>query len=51
MPAKSESQRKLMGMALNCKRGSKSSCKGSAKKMAKGMTESQLRDFARKKKK
>ena len=51
MPAKSEKQRKAMAIALDAKRsGDKSQLKGASKQMAKGMSEKQLRDFAKKKK-
>ena len=48
MPAKSERQRKLAGIALSMKRGEtpKSYSKGAAK-MSK-MTQKQLRDYAKK---
>jgi len=45
----SAKQRRTAGMALSCKRGNRSSCKGPAAKMAKSMTIKQLRDFASKK--
>jgi len=48
MPAKSSKQRRTAGMALACKRGDKSACKGPAAKMAHSMTGKQLGDFARK---
>jgi len=38
-----------MGAALACKRG-KGKCKEPSRKMARSMTEAQLRDFARKRK-
>ena len=48
MPARSEAQRRLMGAALSAKRhGVALSPKVS--KLAKSMTEEQLRDFAKKK--
>ena len=52
MPAKSERQRKAMGVALAAKRGKmpKNKLKGPAKKMVK-MSEEDLRDFAKKHKK
>ena len=49
MPSKSSKQQRLMGAALNAKRGGKSFPE--AKKIAGQMTESQLEDFARKPKK
>ena len=49
MPAKSGRQRRAAGMALAAKRSGKAPRKGSAAaKMAKGMSKSQLRHFARK---
>ena len=45
MPAKSESQQRLMGMALSAKRG-KGHFGGKAKEVADSMTEKQLHDFA-----
>ena len=49
MPATSEAQRKAAGAALAAKRGGKKPAKGSpSAKMAKGMNEKQLADFARK---
>ncbi|MGB6501648.1 MAG: DUF3008 family protein [Thermoplasmata archaeon] len=47
MPAQSEAQRRLMGAALAAKRGGRAAS-GKAAKVARGMSESQLRDFARK---
>ena len=45
MPAKSKSQQRLMGAALNCKRTGK--CSSSAvKKVAGSMSEKDLKDFA-----
>lgn len=45
MPARSVKQRNLMGAALNCKRTGK--CGNSeVKKVAKSMSENDLRDFA-----
>jgi len=49
MPAKSASQRRLMGAALSAKRGGKTFPE--ARKVASQMSEKQLEDFARKKKK
>jgi len=46
MPAKSASQRRLMGAALNAKRGGKTFPE--ARKVAGQMSEKQLEDFARK---
>jgi hypothetical protein len=53
MPAKSKKQQKAAGAALAAKRGerSKASLKGPSKHMAKSMTEKQLRDFAKTKRK
>ena len=52
MPATSEKQRRAAGAALAAKRGGKKPAKGSASaQMAKGMSQSQLRDFAKKTKK
>jgi hypothetical protein len=53
MPAKSKKQQKAAGAALAAKRGerSKSSLKGASKQMAKSMTEKELRDFAKTKRK
>jgi hypothetical protein len=53
MPAKSKKQQKAAGAALAAKRGerSKSSLKGASKQMVKSMTEKQLRDFAKTKRK
>jgi hypothetical protein len=51
MPAKSGAQRRLFGMALACKRGNKKACASPAvKKIVKSMSESQIRDYAKKKK-
>ena len=44
-PAKSQKQQKMMGMALGMKRG-KMPMKGHAGKMAKEMTEKQLKEYA-----
>lgn len=46
MPATSEAQRRLMAMALRHKRGELSKPSVAVKKVAKGMSEGQLRDFA-----
>lgn len=53
MPAKSKKQQMAAGAALAAKRGEikKSSLKGSSKQMANSMTEKQLRDFAKTKRK
>jgi Protein of unknwon function (DUF3008). len=53
MPAKSKKQQMAAGAALAAKRGkrSKSSLKGASKQMAQSMTEKQLRDFAKTKRK
>lgn len=49
MPAKSDKQRKLMGAALAAKRGGKAASPEVAK-VAKSMSEKQLKEFATKKK-
>ena len=46
MPAKSEAQQRLMGMALSAKRG-KGHFSGKVKEVAESMTEKQLHDFAK----
>jgi hypothetical protein len=46
MPSHSARQQRLMGAALSAKRGGKSF--PAARKVAKGMTEKQLEDFAKK---
>jgi len=53
MPAKSKKQQMAAGAALAAKRGerSKSSLKGASKQMAKSMSQKQLRDFAKTKRK
>jgi hypothetical protein len=53
MPAKSKKQQMAAGAALAAKRGekSKSSLKGASKQMAESMSEKQLRDFAKTKRK
>jgi hypothetical protein len=53
MPAKSKKQQMAAGAALAAKRGEikKSSLKGASKQMADSMTEKQLRDFAKTKRK
>jgi hypothetical protein len=53
MPAKSKQQQKAAGAALAAKRGktSKSSLRGPARQMARSMSEKQLRDFAKTKRK
>ena len=49
MPAKTESQRKLAGIALSMKRGETSKdYSGEARKMASGTSESELRKMASK---
>jgi hypothetical protein len=45
MPAKSEAQQRLMGMALAAKRG-KGHFSGKVKEIADSMSEKQLHDFA-----
>jgi hypothetical protein len=49
MPAKSKKQQMAAGAALAAKQGrrSKSSLKGASKKMAESMSEKQLKDFAK----
>jgi hypothetical protein len=53
MPAKSKKQQMAAGAALAAKRGkrSKSSLRGASKQMSKSMSEKQLRDFAKTKRK
>ncbi|HEX4697345.1 MAG TPA: DUF3008 family protein [Candidatus Udaeobacter sp.] len=53
MPAKSKKQQMAAGAALAAKRGkrSKSSLKGASRKMASSMSQSQLREFAKTKRK
>jgi hypothetical protein len=53
MPAKSKKQQMAAGAALAAKRGqrSKSSLKGASKQMVKSMSEKQLEDFAKTKRK
>jgi Protein of unknwon function (DUF3008) len=53
MPAKSKKQQMAAGAALAAKRGkrSKSSLRGASRQMVKSMSEKQLRDFARTKRK
>ena len=53
MPAKSKKQQMAAGAALSAKPGerSKSSLKGASKKMAESMSEKQLKDFAKTKRK
>ena len=53
MPAKSKKQQMAAGAALAAKRGktSKSSLKGASKQMAESMSEKQLEDFAKTKRK
>ena len=53
MRAKSKTQQMAAGAALAAKRGqrSKSSLKGASKQMVKSMSEKQLRDFAKTKRK
>ena len=53
MPAKSKQQQKAAGAALAAKRGetSKSSLKGASKQMYESMSQAQLRDFAKTKRK
>ena len=53
MPAQSKKQQMAAGAALAAKRGekSKSSLKGASKQMVESMTEKQLKDFAKTKRK
>jgi hypothetical protein len=53
MPAKSKKQQMAAGAALAAKRGkrSKSSLRGASRQMATSMSEKQLRDFAKTKRK
>jgi hypothetical protein len=53
MPARSKKQQMAAGAALAAKRGErkKSSLRGASKKMAESMSEDQLRDFAKTKRK
>jgi hypothetical protein len=53
MPAKSKQQQMAAGAALAAKRGkcSKSSLRGASTQMVKSMSEKQLRDFAKTKRK
>lgn len=53
MPAKSKKQQMAAGVALAAKRGerSRSSLKGAARQMADSMSEDQLEDFAKTKRK
>jgi len=53
MPAKSKKQQMAAGAALAAKRGerSRASLKGASKQMAESMSEDQLRDFAKTKRK
>jgi Protein of unknwon function (DUF3008) len=53
MPARSKKQQMAAGAALAAKRGkrSKSSLRGASRQMAKSMSEKQLRDFAKTKRK
>jgi Protein of unknwon function (DUF3008) len=53
MPARSKKQQMAAGAALAAKRGkrSKSSLKGASRQMASSMSEKQLRDFAKTKRK
>lgn len=48
MPAKSEKQRRLMGAALAYKRGENKNASDEVKKVADGMTQKELEDFASK---
>lgn len=48
MPAKNEKQRRLMGAALACKRDEDKCISKEVKKVADGMSEHQLEDFASK---
>jgi hypothetical protein len=53
MPAKSKKQQMAAGAALSAKRGKrpKSSLKGASRQMADSMSEKQLKDFAKTKRK
>jgi hypothetical protein len=53
MPAKSKAQQKAAGAALSAKRGEtpKSKLKGASRSMVESMSEKQLRDFAKTKRK
>lgn len=51
MPAVSDKQRKLMGMALAYKRGDAKHASAQVKKLASHMSQKQLSDFAKKAKK
>jgi hypothetical protein len=53
MPARSKKQQMAAGAALAAKRGkrSKSSLRGASRQMAKSMSEKQLREFAKTKRK
>ena len=53
MPAKSKAQQKAAGAALSAKRGEtpKSKLKGASRSMAESMSEKQLRDMAKTKRK
>ncbi|MEY2541404.1 MAG: hypothetical protein QOI22_1006 [Verrucomicrobiota bacterium] len=53
MPAKSKKQQMAAGAALAAKRGqrSKSSLRGASRQMAKSMTQRELREFAKTKRK
>jgi hypothetical protein len=53
MPAKSKKQQMAAGAALAAKRGerSRSSLKGASRQMARSLSESQLEDFAKTKRK
>jgi hypothetical protein len=53
MPARSKAQQKAAGAALSAKRGDtpKSKLKGASKEMVDSMTEKELRDFAKTKRK
>ncbi|MCC8174056.1 MAG: DUF3008 family protein [Odoribacter sp.] len=48
MPAKSESQRRLMGAALSYKRGNTKNVSKEIKKVSKSMSEKELEDYASK---
>lgn len=50
MPSTSNSQQRLMGMALAYKRGQLKGAPSKIKKVAGGMNEGQLEDYARKRK-
>lgn len=46
MPAKTEAQQHLFGLALAIKRGKRVKAGGAAKKIARTLTESKIKEFA-----